>query len=161
MLRKIRDSEDSIPIHRSHVNCQVLPQKDGLDSPLRNSTYNLDLLDFISSKTYVHVIQTSDSDPIFHKPVEENNFFPPENKQIAFFLKTEHTENFDYLLRVFIDKRISNYTISVAHLADAAWAQLSLCWWPELQILLECLTIKSPMNMLLVGTQLEMCKECQ
>lgn len=70
-------------------------------------------------------------------------------------------KSFDYLWRVFIDKCVSNYTISVAHLADAAWTQLSLCQWPELQILLECLTVTSPRNVLLVGTQLEMHKECQ
>lgn len=57
------------------MNCQVLPQKDGLDSLLRISSYKLDLLDSISSKNYTHAIQSSDSDHIFHKPVEENFFF--------------------------------------------------------------------------------------
>lgn len=62
--------------------------------------------------------------------------------------------------RVFIDKCVSNYTISVAHVADAAWTQLSLRQMPELQIARECLTVRSPTN-ILVGTQLEMHKECQ
>lgn len=62
--------------------------------------------------------------------------------------------------RVFIDKCVSNYTISVAHVADAAWTQLSLRQMPELQIARECLR-RSPTNILLVGTQLEMHKECQ
>lgn len=70
-------------------------------------------------------------------------------------------KSFDYLWRVFIDKCVTNYTISVAHVADAAWTQLSLRQMPELQIARECLTVRSPTNILLVGTQLEMHKECQ
>lgn len=75
------------------MNCQVLPQKDGLDSLLQISSYKLDLLDSISSKNYTHAIQSSDSDRIFHKPVEENLFFfflSEHKKKLWLFVESFH-----------------------------------------------------------------------